>query len=72
MNYAPDSTAPPAAGPPPPPQPPVLTDPPAPVAPFFPPQASIDTAQTVAARAAMVVRLEESGDLGPGSRFRRS
>ncbi|QTI50269.1 hypothetical protein JYK04_08145 [Streptomyces nojiriensis] len=41
----------------------MLTDP---TAPLLPPQPAADTSGAVAARAAMVARLEESGELGPG------
>ncbi|MFB7268399.1 protein-L-isoaspartate O-methyltransferase, partial [Streptomyces nojiriensis] len=41
----------------------MLTDP---TAPLLPPQPAADTSGAVAARAAMVARLEESGGLGPG------
>ncbi|CAM5276534.1 protein-L-isoaspartate O-methyltransferase (plasmid) [Streptomyces viridifaciens] len=44
----------------------MLTDPTAPAAPLLPPQPAVDTPGVVAARAAMVARLEESGELGSG------
>ncbi|MEU6523643.1 50S ribosomal protein L11 methyltransferase [Streptomyces sp. NPDC046924] len=65
MNEVPNSAAMPAA-PPDPLECTVLSDPTAPVAPFLPAQPAGDTSGAVAARAAMVARLEESGALGPG------
>ncbi|MFB8310166.1 methyltransferase [Streptomyces sp. NPDC055961] len=44
----------------------MLTDDTGPAAPLLPPQSAADTSETAAARAAMVARLEESGELGRG------
>lgn len=63
MNEVPNSTAPPTAAPPDPLVQPVLTDNTVPAAPLLPPQSA---AETAAARAAMVARLEKSGELGRG------
>ncbi|MFF5553615.1 methyltransferase domain-containing protein [Streptomyces olivaceoviridis] len=66
MNKVPNSAAMPAAPPPDPLECTVLSDPTAPAAPLLSAQPVGDTSGTVAARAAMVARLEESGALGPG------
>ncbi|MFJ8547178.1 methyltransferase domain-containing protein [Streptomyces sp. NPDC093586] len=66
MNKVPNSAAMPASPPPDPLECTVLSDPTAPAAPLLPAQPSGDTPRAVAARAAMVARLEESGALGPG------
>ncbi|MFD9771680.1 methyltransferase domain-containing protein [[Kitasatospora] papulosa] len=66
MNQVPNSSAPPAAPSPDPLECTVLSDPTAPAAPLQSAQHSADTGEAVAARAAMVARLEESGALGPG------
>ncbi|MEF9886870.1 protein-L-isoaspartate O-methyltransferase [Streptomyces sp. P9-A4] len=44
----------------------MVTDSAAPTVPFLPPQSARDTSAAVAGRVAMVARLEESGELGPG------
>ncbi|MFD7323941.1 methyltransferase domain-containing protein [Streptomyces sp. NPDC059875] len=44
----------------------MLTDDTVPAAPLLPAQSAVDTSGAVAARAAMVARLEKSGELGPG------
>ncbi|MET9694955.1 methyltransferase domain-containing protein [Streptomyces sp. NPDC006514] len=44
----------------------MLSDDAVPAAPLLPAQSAVDTSGAVAARAAMVARLEESGELGPG------
>ncbi|MFI5857395.1 methyltransferase domain-containing protein [Streptomyces parvulus] len=66
MNELPNSAVMPAAPPPDPLERTVLSDPTAPAAPLPPAQPGGDTPEAVAARAAMVARLEESGALGPG------
>lgn len=66
MNEVPKPAATPAAAPPDPLEYPVPTDSTVPAAPLLPPQSAADPSETVAARAAMVARLEESGELGPG------
>ncbi|RZU46121.1 protein-L-isoaspartate(D-aspartate) O-methyltransferase [Streptomyces sp. BK022] len=66
MNEVPNSAVIPAALPPDPLERTVLSDPTAPAAPLLPAQPDGDTSEVVAARAAMVARLEESGALGPG------
>ncbi|WP_258308848.1 methyltransferase domain-containing protein [Streptomyces sp. NWU339] len=66
MNKVPNSAAMTAAPPPDPLECTVLSDPTAPAAPLLPAQPAGDTSGAVAARAAMVARLEESGALGPG------
>ncbi len=66
MNEVPKSAVMPAAPPPDPLERTVLSEPTAPAAPLLPAQAGGDTSEAVAARAAMVARLEESGALGPG------
>ncbi|MGW7106549.1 hypothetical protein ACWGHU_10380 [Streptomyces xanthophaeus] len=45
----------------------VLTDPTAPATPLLPSQSAADASVAATARAAMVARLEENGDLTPGS-----
>ncbi|MFI8193804.1 methyltransferase domain-containing protein [Streptomyces sp. NPDC085946] len=66
MSTVPNSAAMPAASPLDPLECTVLSDPTAPAAPLLPAQPAGDTPRAVAARAAMVARLEESGALGPG------
>lgn len=66
MNQVPNSAATSAAATPDPPECTVLTDDAVPSAPLLPAQSAVDTSRSVAARAAMVARLEESGELGPG------
>ncbi|MFK0017324.1 50S ribosomal protein L11 methyltransferase [Streptomyces sp. NPDC091027] len=66
MNKVPNSTATSAAASPDPLDCTVLTDPTPPDPRLLPPQSAADTSEAAAARAAMVARLEEGGDLGPG------
>ncbi|MGW4548524.1 methyltransferase domain-containing protein [Streptomyces violaceorubidus] len=66
MNEVPNSAATSAAAPSDPLECTVLADDTVPAAPLLPAQAAGDTSAAVAARAAMVARLEASGELGPG------
>ncbi|WP_308409271.1 methyltransferase domain-containing protein [Streptomyces sp. BV129] len=67
MNEVPNSAVMPAAPPSDPLERTALSEPTAPAAPLLLAQPDGDTSEAVAARAAMVARLEESGALGPGS-----